>query len=135
MAITTNIYVEGDMILGPGNIEMKCLVHNPTNVKIVATSIEAYIDDGFKAVAYFYLANFNASLTTLGNYLANRVILNNLESQDDNNMYEASMTIINITCEDETQYLCHLFYEGDDLRSNDTSIVLKGIKCLVDQLE
>lgn len=128
------------MILGPGNIEVKCLVHNPANVRILTTSIDAFIDKGFKAIAYFYLPNLpngdiNATLSTVGNYLANRVILTNPESPDDNNMYEASMTIINVTCEDETQYQCNVLFEGDNVLSNDTTFVLKGIEYHDDQYE
>ncbi|XP_052059698.1 uncharacterized protein LOC127700327 [Mytilus californianus] len=119
-----------DGILGPTSLQLKCSFTTLTGEIVTGVNIQAKINGQFKNIAIFYTPSLplNASLTTDGNYLTNRVTLTNpTTSSADSAVIQFSQ----IACEDENEYMCNVAYAGSGGSTSENSgvaanIIVKG---------
>ncbi|XP_071175286.1 basement membrane-specific heparan sulfate proteoglycan core protein-like [Mytilus edulis] len=96
-------------IIGSTSLQLRCSYTAVTGEFVTGANIQAKISGQFQNIATFYTPSlpFNASLTTEGNYLTNRVTLANPTSLSTDS---ALMQFFQIECEDETEYMCQVAY-------------------------
>ncbi|CAC5421726.1 unnamed protein product [Mytilus coruscus] len=97
-------------ILGQTSLQLKCSYTTVTEY-VTGVNIQTKINGQFKNIATFNTPSvpFNATLTTDGNYLTNRVTLTNPTSSSTDS---ALIQFSQIACEDENEYMCEVAYAG-----------------------
>ncbi|CAC5404253.1 unnamed protein product [Mytilus coruscus] len=98
-------------ILGQTSLLLRCSYTAVTGEFVTGLYIQAKINGRFKSIATFYTPSvpFNATLTTDGNYLSNRVTLTNPTTTSTDS---AIIQFYQIACEDEKEYMCEVAYAG-----------------------
>ncbi|CAC5377952.1 CD22 [Mytilus coruscus] len=102
-----------DALLGQTSLQMRCSYTTVTGEFVTGVDIQAKINGQFRTIATFYTPSvpLNATLTTNGNYLSDRVTLTNpTTSSTDSALIQFSQ----IVCEDENVYMCQVGYAGSD---------------------
>ncbi|XP_071175290.1 uncharacterized protein [Mytilus edulis] len=99
-----------DGILGQNYLQLRCSYTTVAGEFVAGVNIQAKINGQFKTIATFYTPSvpLNASLTTDGNYLTDRVALTNPTTTSLTD--SALMQFSEITCEDEKEYMCQVAY-------------------------
>ncbi|XP_052059567.1 uncharacterized protein LOC127700198 isoform X2 [Mytilus californianus] len=113
---TINVQIQAtpsDGILGQTSLQLRCSYTAVTGEYVTGATIQAKINGQFKNIATFYTPSvpLNASLTTDGNYLTNRVTLTNPTT---NMIDSAVIQFSQIACADENEYICQVAYAGSD---------------------
>ncbi|XP_076110620.1 cell adhesion molecule 2-like isoform X2 [Mytilus galloprovincialis] len=98
-------------IFGQNSLQLRCSYTTVTGEFVTGASIQAKINEQFKNIATFYTPSvpLNATLTTDGNYLTDRVTLTNPTSSSTDS---AVIQFSQIACEDEKEYMCQVQYAG-----------------------
>ncbi|XP_071176526.1 cell adhesion molecule 2-like [Mytilus edulis] len=100
-----------EVILGLKSLQLRCSYTTATGEFVTGVNIQAKINGQLKSLALFYtpLVPLNATLTTDGNYLTNRVTLTNPTTTGTD---YAAIQFSEIACEDEKEYMCQVPYAG-----------------------
>ncbi|XP_071176529.1 CD166 antigen-like [Mytilus edulis] len=111
-----------EVILGLRSLQLICSYTTATGEFVTGVNIQAKINGQFKSLALFYtpLVPLNATLTTDGNYLTNRVTLTNPTTTGTD---YAVIQFSEIACEDEKEYMCQVPYTGSSGSSTENSSV------------
>ncbi|XP_076110616.1 uncharacterized protein LOC143079262 [Mytilus galloprovincialis] len=116
-------------ILGQTSLQLRCSYAPVAGEYVTALDLQAKLNGQFKNIATFYTPSvpLNATLTTDGKYLSNRVTLTNPTTYLTDS---ALMQFSQIACEDETEYMCQVSYAGSGgsiiANSGVANIIVKG---------
>lgn len=111
-----------EVILGLTSLQLRCSYTTATGEFVTGVNMQAKINGQFKSLALFYTPSvpLNATLTTDGNYLTNRVTLTNpTNTVTDYAVIKFSV----IACEDEKEHMCQVPYAGSSRSSTENSSV------------
>ncbi|XP_052059560.1 uncharacterized protein LOC127700196 isoform X5 [Mytilus californianus] len=129
---TINVQIQAtpsEVILGQNSLQLRCSYTTVTGEFVTSANIQAKINGQFKTLATFYTPSvpFNATLSTDGKYLTNRVTLTNPTTFSTDS---AIMQFSQIACEDKNEYMCEVSYAGSGgstaATSGVTNISVKG---------
>ncbi|CAC5404255.1 unnamed protein product [Mytilus coruscus] len=129
---TINVQIQAtpsEVILGQNSLQMRCSYTTVTGEFVTGANIQAKINGQFKTLATFYTPSvpLNATLSTDGKYLTNRVTLTNPTTLSTGS---AIMQFSQIACEDMNEYMCGVSYAGSSgstaATSGVTNISFKG---------
>ncbi|XP_063416814.1 uncharacterized protein LOC134699060 [Mytilus trossulus] len=97
-------------ILGQTSLQLRFSYTTATGELVTGVNIQAKMNGQFKTLALFYtpLVQSNATLTTDGNYLTDRVTLINPTTTTSSD--SAVILFSEIACKDEKEYMCQVAY-------------------------